>query len=53
MEAQHNILNCKVFHDWSIIKLRKYIEFIRRVYLCCTFRNNISFLLLIKFTGVA
>ena len=21
MEAQHNILSCKVFHDWSIIKL--------------------------------
>ena len=21
VEAQHNILSCKVFHDWSIIKL--------------------------------
>ena len=30
-------LSCKVFHDWSIIKLRKYIVFIRLVYLCCTF----------------
>ena len=26
-------LSCKVFHDWSVIKLRKYIIFIRRVYL--------------------
>ena len=46
-------LSCKVFHDWSIIKLRKYIVFIRWVYLCCTFWNNISLLLLIKFTGRA
>ena len=46
-------LSCKVFHDWSIIKIRKYIVFIRRVYLCCTFLDNISLLLLIKFTGVA
>ena len=23
-------LSCKVLHDWSIIKLRKYIVFIRR-----------------------
>ena len=30
-------LSCKVFHYRSIIKLRKYIVFIRRVYLCCTF----------------
>ena len=30
-------LSCKVFHDWSIIKLQKYIVFIRRVYICCTF----------------
>ena len=26
MEAQHNILSCKVFHDWSILKLRKYMH---------------------------
>ena len=30
-------LSCKVFHDWSIMKLRKYIVFIRQVYLCCSF----------------
>ena len=24
-------LSCKVFHDWSIIKLRKYIVFTRQV----------------------
>ena len=30
-------LSCKVFRDWSIIKLRKYIVFIRRVYLWCAF----------------
>ena len=46
-------LSCKMFHDWSIIKIRKYIVFIRWLYLCCTFWNNISLLLLIKFTGVA
>ena len=46
-------LSCMVYNDWSIIKTRKYIVFIRRVYLCCTFWNNISLLLLIKFTGVA
>ena len=44
-------LSCKVFHDWSIIKLGN--VFIRRVYLCCTFWNNISLLLLIMFTRVA
>ena len=26
-------LSCNVFHDWSLIKLRKYIVFIRRVYI--------------------
>ena len=30
-------LSCKVFHDWSIIKLWKYNVFIRWVYLRCTF----------------
>ena len=30
-------LSCKVFQDWSVIKLRKYIVFIRWVYLSCTF----------------
>ena len=34
-------------------KTRKYIVFNRQVYLCCTFRTNISLLLLTKFTGVA
>ena len=29
-------LSCKVFHDWSIIKLGN-ILFFRGVYLCCTF----------------
>ena len=29
-------LSCKVFHDWSIIKLWKYIVFIRWVYLRTT-----------------
>ena len=30
-------LSCKVYHDWSIIKLLKNIVFIRPVYLCSTF----------------
>ena len=30
-------LSCNVYHDWSIIKIWKYIVFIRWVYLCCTF----------------
>ena len=29
--------SCKVFNDWSIIKLQKKIVFSRRVYLCCPF----------------
>ena len=34
-------LSCKVLHDWSIIKLRKYIVFIRRVYLCWGVSQNV------------
>ena len=30
-------LSCKVFHDWSIIKLGNILYLYRRVYLCCTF----------------
>ena len=34
-------LSYKVLHDWSIIKLRKYIVFIRRVYLCWGVSQNV------------
>ena len=30
-------LSCKVFHELVNNKTRKYIVFIRQVYLCCTF----------------
>ena len=33
------ILSCKVFHDWSIIKLWKYIVFIRHVYLLTSIKD--------------
>ena len=42
-----------MFHDRSVIKLRKYIAFIRRIHLYWTCSNSISLHLLIKFTGVA
>ena len=34
-------LSCKVLHDWSIIKVRKYIVFLRRVYLCWGVSQNV------------
>ena len=37
VEVQHNIFSCKVFHEWSIIKLRTILYLLEWVYLCCTF----------------
>ena len=44
-------LSCKVFHDWSIIKLGNILYLLDGISLL--YFLNISLLLLIKFIGVA
>ena len=46
-------LSCKVFHDWSILKLGNILYLLDGYIFAFLFKNNISLLLLIKFTGVA
>ena len=46
------IINRNVFRDWSIINIGKN-TFMRRKYIRCNLLNNISLLLLMKFTGMA
>ena len=46
-------LSCKVFHDLSIIKLGNILYLLDGSIFAVLFLNNISLLLLIKFTCVA
>ena len=46
-------LSCKVFREWSVVKLREKFISIRRVYICYTFLEQYLTASVEKVTGVA